>query len=98
MFSERSFGIMGYMEIKKKTWPKEFEMVKSGEKRFDFRTADFDVKDGDVLILEEYNPEKKEYTGRKIEKKVNKVFKFNLDDFGQKKEIEEKGFYIIQLE
>lgn len=83
--------------IKKKTWPREFEMVESGEKRFDFRAADFDIKDGDTLILEEWDPKTKKYTGRKIEKKVDRVFKFNLDDFGQKKELEEKGFYIIQF-
>lgn len=84
--------------IKKKTWPGEFEMVKSGEKRFDFRAADFDIKEGDTLILEEWDPKTREYTGRKIEKKVDGVFKFDLDQFGNKKEIEENGFYIIQLQ
>ena len=83
--------------IKKKTWPREFETMKSGEKRFDFRVADFDIKDGDILILEEWDPETKKYTGRKIEKKVNKVFKFNLDQFRNKEEIEENGFYVIQF-
>ena len=62
------------------------------------RVADFDVKEGDVLILEEWNPETKEYTGRKIEKKVGYVLKFKLDDFGQKKDIEEKGLQVIQFE
>lgn len=40
---------------------------------------------------------KKEYTGRKIEKKVDYVLKFNLDDFGQKAELENNGLYVIQL-
>ncbi len=83
--------------IKKKTWPKEFRRVELGEKRVDFRAADFDIKDGDTLILEEWDPKTKEYTGRKIEKKVDRVFKFDLDQFGNKKEIEENGFYIIQF-
>lgn len=83
--------------IKKKTWPREFELIRSGKKKFDFRSADFDIKDGDTLILEEWDPKTGEYTGRKIEKKVDRVFKFNLDDFGRKKELEEKGFYIIQF-
>jgi hypothetical protein len=83
--------------IKKKTWPEEFELVNSGEKKFDLRVADFDIQEGDTLILEEYNPETKEYTGRSIEKKVGGVFKFDLDQYGQKKEMEEKGFYIIQF-
>jgi ASC-1-like (ASCH) protein len=85
-------------EIKKKIWPEYFEKVNSGEKRFELRVADFDVKGGDVLILEEWNPKIKEYTGRKIEKKVDFILHFKLDDFGQKKEIEEKGLQIIQFE
>jgi len=84
--------------IKKKTWPKIFELVMSGKKRFDVRLADFKVNKGDILVLEEWDPETREYTGRKIEKKVDYVLKFNLDDFGQKKEIEEKGLYVIQIE
>ena len=57
----------------------------------------FDIKKGDILVLEEWDPKLKKYTGRKIEKKLNYVLMFNLDDFGQKKEIEEKGLYIIQF-
>jgi len=86
------------MEIKKKIWTEYFEKVKNGEKRFELRVADFEVNVGDTLVLEEWNPEKKEYTGRKIEKRVDYVLKFNLDDFGQRKEIEEKGLQIIQFE
>lgn len=70
----------------------------SGKKKFDLRLADFDIKEGDTLILEEWNPETKEYTGRKLEKKAGYILKFDLDKFGQKKEVEEKGFYVIQLE
>ncbi len=84
--------------IKKKAWPDLFELVKAGKKKFDLRLADFDIKEGDTLILEEWNPEKKEYTGRKIEKKVTYLLKFNLDSFGQKKEIEKDGLYILQIE
>lgn len=83
--------------IKKKIWPEFFELVKSGKKNFELRLADFDIKEGDTLVLEEWNPKTKNYTGRKIEKEVKYVLKFNLDDFGQKKEIEEKGLYIIQF-
>jgi ASC-1-like (ASCH) protein len=83
--------------IKKKIWPKYFELVQSGKKKVELRLADFDIEEGDTLVLEEWDPETKEYTGRKIEKKVNLVFKFELDDFGQKKAIEEKGLYVIQF-
>ena len=83
--------------IKKKTWPKHFELVKAGKKKFELRLADFDIREGDIFILEEWDPNTKEYTGRKIEKKVTYVLKFGLDDFGQEKEIKEKGLYVIQF-
>jgi len=83
--------------IEKKIWPKYFELVKSGQKRFELRLADFKIKNGDILVLREWNPKKKEYTGRKIKKKVNYVLKFKLNDFGQKKEIEKRGLYVIQF-
>ena len=84
-------------EVKKKIWPETFDLVASGKKRFELRLADFEIKEGDTLILEEWNPKTKEYTGRKIEKRVSFIRKFNLDDYGQKKEIEEKGLYVIQF-
>lgn len=84
--------------IKKKTWPEIFELIKSGKKRFDVRAADFEVKKGDTLILEEWEPKTKKYTGRKIEKKVGYVLRYRLDDFGQKALIEKHGIYVIQLE
>ena len=62
--------------IKKKTWPIYFEAILSGKKNYDLRLNDFDIKEGDVLVLEEWDPESKEYTGRKIEKKVTYVGKF----------------------
>ncbi|HOZ16685.1 MAG TPA: DUF3850 domain-containing protein [Candidatus Portnoybacteria bacterium] len=83
--------------IKKKIWPEYFEKVESGKKKFEFRVADFEINDGDMLILEEWDPKTKQYTGRKLEKVVSSVNHFHLDDFGQKKEIKEKGFYIIEL-
>lgn len=86
------------MEIKKKIWPEYFDLVSTGKKKFELRLNDFEANEGDILILEEWDPKTKEYTGRKIEKKVGYVLKFKLDDFGQKQEIEEKGLQIIQFE
>ena len=83
--------------IKKKVWPELFELIESGKKRFELRLADFDIQEGDTLVLEEWNPEAKEYTGRTVEKEVTFVLKFGLDDFGQKQAIEEKGLYVIQF-
>ncbi len=83
--------------IKKKIWPEYFDLVSSGKKYFELRLADFDIKEGDILVLEEYNPETKNYTGRKTEKAVNYVFKFDLNKFGQEKEAKEKGLFVIQF-
>ena len=85
-------------EIKKKIWPEYFDLVQSGEKGFELRVADFDVAKGDVLVLEEWDPTCQQYTGRKISKTVSYVLDFKLDDFGQKKVIEEKGLKVIQFE
>lgn len=84
--------------IKKKIWPEYFELVKSGKKKFEARVADFEIKEGDVFILEEWNPKTKEYTGRTIEKKVGYVLKFDPDSFRQREEIEKNGLQIISLE
>ena len=83
--------------IKKKIWPELFDLVKSGKKKFEVRIADFKIKEGDVLILEEWDPKKKKYTGRKIRKKAKYIFKFKLDDFRQEKEIKKRGLYVIQF-
>ena len=66
------------MIIKKKTWPEIFELVYSGKKKFDLRMNDFDIKEGDILVLEEWNPKIKKYTGRKIEKKVRLCFEIRV--------------------
>jgi len=83
--------------VKKKSWPKSYALVKSGKKKFDLRVADFKIKEGDTLVLEEYDPKKKKYTGRKLAKKVKYVMKFGLNDFGQKAKMVKNGFYIIQI-
>ena len=83
--------------IKKKIYPKYFNLVKAGKKRFELRSADFKIKEGDVLLLEEWDPKQKNYTGRKIRKRVKYILRFKLDDFGQKKETEKKGLYVIQI-
>ena len=85
-------------KIKKKIWPEYFELVSSGKKKFELRVADFEVGEGDTLLLEEWDPKTNEYTGRKIEKKVSFVLKFNLNDFGQEDIIREKGLVVIQMD
>lgn len=84
--------------IKKKIWPEYFELVALGKKKFELRLADFDIVEGDTLVLEEWDPKTKEYTGRKLEKKAGFILKFKLGDFGQEKDIIEKGLQVISFE
>ena len=85
--------------INKKIWPEYFDAVSSGKKKFELRLNDFEAKEGDVLILEEWNPKTKEYTGRKIEKKITFVVKFKTDEtFWPEEQIKEKGLQVFSLE
>jgi hypothetical protein len=92
--------IMLFMKtIRKKAWPELFEAMLSGKKNFDLRLNDFEVNEGDTFILEEWNPVTKEYTGRKLEKKVTYVGRWKINEmFWPKEEILEKGLQIISLE
>jgi hypothetical protein len=85
--------------IKKKTWPDYFEKVLSGKKNYDLRLNDFEVNEGDTLVLEEWDPKTEEYTGRKMEKKVTYVGRFRMDNlFWSEEQIKEKGLQVISLE
>jgi len=60
--------------------------------------ADFEIKEGDTLILEEYNPKKKVYTGRALKKKVKNLNKLKVTNFYKPQEIAKHGFWLIELE
>jgi len=84
--------------IKKKILPEYFEAVLSGKKKYEFRLNDFDIKEGDTLLLEEIDPVTKEFTGRTIEKIVSYVGKFKVDELvWPEEEIKEKGLQIISF-
>lgn len=85
------------MKIEKKTWPGTFDRVMSGEKSFDMRLADFECKPGDVLVLREWDPKTKQYTGRVLEKTVTYVIKTKDVKFWTKEEMDKHGFQILSL-
>jgi len=70
-----------------KCWPHEFEAMKGGLKRFEYRKDDRDYQVGDVLILEKWIPVKEyenqrserlvkgEYTGEKLNVSVSYVLR-----------------------
>ncbi|MEK7181233.1 MAG: DUF3850 domain-containing protein [Patescibacteria group bacterium] len=85
--------------INKKIWPEYFDVVSSGKKKFELRLNDFEAKEGDTLILEEWDPKTKSYTGRKIEKKITFVWKFKTGEtFWPESEIKEKGLQVLSIE
>lgn len=86
------------MAIKKKTWPKYFQEVLDGKKKFEVRLGDFDIKEGDILVLEEYEPKTKKYTGRTIKKKVTFVTKLNIADIHTTEQLKKYGLWGIGME
>ena len=83
------------MKIEKKAWPELFQKVMDGDKTFDARIADFECGPGDTLVLREWNPELREYTGRTLEKVVTYVLKTKEVEFWMKEDIDKYGFQII---
>lgn len=82
----------------KKTWPDYFQMLKDGKKKFDIRLADFEVKEGDLIVFEEWNPEIKDFTGRKLEMKVTFVLKTKDLPYWSEEDVNKYGFNVMQVE
>ena len=86
------------MIIEKKVWPGFFDDVLNGKKNFDIRLDDFECKPGDILLLREWDPNTKKYTGREIKKEVTYVFKIkDMKTFFSEDEIKKHGFQVISI-
>ncbi|NIM47531.1 MAG: DUF3850 domain-containing protein [Candidatus Aenigmarchaeota archaeon] len=85
-------------KLEKKIWPKNFEDVLSGKKKFELGLADFSINPGDTLVLKEWDPKAQKYSGRQIEKKVSYVIKTKETNFYSKKDIEKYGWQVIQID
>jgi len=83
------------MKIEKKVQPPYFEAILKGDKNFEVRLNDFECNEGDVLVLRERDPEKKDYTGRTLEKKVTYIVKTKDLPFWSEEEVEKSGYQII---
>ncbi len=83
------------MRHAKKVWPEYFQKILDGEKTYELRLADWECDEGDILVLQEWDPETKEYTGRKIEKEVTYVGKTKNMNFWPKEDVEKYGYQII---
>lgn len=86
------------MKIEKKCWPEQFEGLLTGTRRLDLRLADFKVKAGDTLILREWDPKTRKYTGRELKRKVEEVLSVKSDPFYEEKIARHYGFNVLLLE
>ena len=85
------------MRIEKKVWPEYFQKILEGKKNYELRLDDFECKEGDILVLKEWDPKTKEYTGRVLEKEVTYVGKTKNMQFWPKQDIEKYGFQVISF-
>lgn len=83
------------MRHEKKVWPEYFQKIIDGDKTFEIRLADWECNEGDTLILQEWNPETKELTGRTIEKEVTYVCKTKDLTFWTKEDVDKFGYQVI---
>lgn len=86
--------------ITKKISPEWFEYIFAGKKHYELRLNDFDITEGDTLVLEEWtddNPRVR--TGRTIKKTVTYVGKFKPQEikWATPEEVSEKGLQIISF-
>lgn len=86
--------------IEKKVWPEYFQQILDGRKTFEVRLNDFEINEGDTLVLKEWDPSTKDYTGRELTRKVGYIGKWKIDDltkFWPRQEIDERGIQVISL-
>lgn len=73
-----------------KTWIEFFDAVYWGDKTFEVRKNDRNFKEGDILILKEFDSKINKYTGRETVRHVSYVLQGG--SFGI-----EKGFVVLGL-
>jgi len=83
------------MRHTKKVCPKYFQKILDGKKTYELRLADWECNEGEILVLQEWDPETKKYTGREIEKEVTYVGKTKNMNFWPKEDVEKHGYQII---
>ncbi len=83
------------MRQTKKVWSEYFQKIIDGKKTYELRLADWECNEGDILVLQEWDPETKKYTGREIEKEVTYVGKTKNMNFWTKEKVEKYGYQII---
>lgn len=84
--------------IHKKVWKEYFGKILAGKKKFELRLADFEINEGDTLVLEEWDETNKKYTDRTIETTATYIIKTKDMKFWSQEDIEKYGFQVIQFD
>ena len=84
--------------IQKKILSEYFKKVLSGEKKTELRLADFEINQGDTLVLVEIDAITKQETGRKLSVNVSYVMKTKECTYWSKDDIDKYGFQVIQFD
>lgn len=83
--------------VSKKTYAEYFELVKSGQKTFDLRAANFEIEPGDILELVEIDAEKNP-TGRTLRKRVGTVVRTkDIENWYEPEVIAGSGYAVVSL-
>ncbi|WP_244491069.1 DUF3850 domain-containing protein [Paramesorhizobium deserti] len=86
--------------MEKRLWPDGFQRVLDGVKTYELRLGDFDIAEGDVLVLKEWDPTTAAYTGRILERTVGHVGKWtdaDLEMYWKPEQIKQHGLQAISL-
>jgi len=86
--------------VEKKVRPEYFEAILAGRKTFELRLDDFEIHEGDTLLLREWEPRTKSYTGREISKTVGFIGKWKIEElaeFWTPEEVQKHGLQVISL-
>lgn len=85
------------MKHEKKVWPEYFQKIVEGKKTYELRLANWECQEGDILVLQEWDPVTKEFTGRVIEKEVTYVGKTKDMNFWLEQDVAKYGYQIISF-
>lgn len=83
--------------ITKKAYTEYFEKVRTGEKKFDLRVADFGCSEGDILELVEID-QAGMVTGRTLQRRIGTVLRTKDVDWYDAKDVKKYGFVVMSLD
>jgi hypothetical protein len=81
----------------RKCWPEYFQKILTGEKNFELRLGNFECGVGDVLLLREWDPQTKEYTGRQLKREITFILDTKTLTFWTEEEKQRLGFKVMSL-